>query len=910
MYAVGRLIGRSINTVSGPFHPFGGAVDIVVVEQPDGSFKSSPWYVRFGKFQGVLKTREKVVSICVDGVEADFHMYLDHTGEAYFLEEVEEEILLESSSSSELKYEQSNTSKPMKSLSCNFDAEGSHLARSESVASESAVTSTESKRSRLLGMVWSRRLSQDEPSPNVSRASSLGQAEIVANLLDVNWSTELATDKPNPQKSSHLSKNLVSSDECDGDGDSIAENNVVSTSVAGSLVQEPSGLLPELSQYFCQLQIGNAGDEGERKENVRPLSDGDSPSLDSAEKLFEMNSLQDLPTAVTEESVETLKVPQSNGFIPECEVKLIKSNKSYYSLQNSSNYFLSVDDNNTDCEETTIVEKSCNLKVSIDSQSTSVEDAGLTNRHTISSSLDIIHQSETDQNIKDGSHEDELFLFSDDELKPNEDRKRSSSASSSVNKEMDTLTSVGDIDSHETLDKHVITSHASLTSLDMGHQEDAQKKFEDLLEKEQQKTFFPIDFQGFHDANTEIDERMVESLPNLWSHIDSLEADHQPRHSFDATTTSPRWLNPRNSISSPRKPSEEIGLDFDKSQPTVTDEALLEAPISDSVSFGVGDPSKTIVVPSGTWRLWPFSFQRATSSKSTAPSVNPSSKTISSSDVSHSTESISSSNSVKSEVKRQVIKKKMRTITPTSAQLKSLKLKDGGNIVTFTFSTAMLGKQQVDARIYLWKWNARIVISDVDGTITRSDVLGQFMPMVGYDWSHIGVTHLFSAIKENGYQLLFLSARSISQSHLTRQFLFNLKQDGKALPDGPVVISPDGLFPSLFREVIRRAPHEFKIACLEDIRALYPADCNPFYAGFGNRDTDEISYLRVGIPEGKIFIINPRGEVAVHRRVDTNSYSDLHTLVSGMFPPNRSSEQEAFNSWNFWKLPPRMDYNI
>lgn len=25
-------------------------------------------------------------------------------------------------------------------------------------------------------------------------------------------------------------------------------------------------------------------------------------------------------------------------------------------------------------------------------------------------------------------------------------------------------------------------------------------------------------------------------------------------------------------------------------------------------------------------------------------------------------------------------------------------------------------------------------------------------------------------------------------------------QDGKALPSGPIVISPDGLFPSLFRE--------------------------------------------------------------------------------------------------------------
>lgn len=29
----------------------------------------------------------------------------------------------------------------------------------------------------------------------------------------------------------------------------------------------------------------------------------------------------------------------------------------------------------------------------------------------------------------------------------------------------------------------------------------------------------------------------------------------------------------------------------------------------------------------------------------------------------------------------------------------------------------------------------------------RSDVLGQFMPLVGKDWSHLGVAHLFSAIK-------------------------------------------------------------------------------------------------------------------------------------------------------------------
>lgn len=45
---------------------------------------------------------------------------------------------------------------------------------------------------------------------------------------------------------------------------------------------------------------------------------------------------------------------------------------------------------------------------------------------------------------------------------------------------------------------------------------------------------------------------------------------------------------------------------------------------------------------------------------------------------------------------------------------------------------------------------------------------------------------------------------------------------------------------------------------MQDIKALFPPDCNPFYAGFGNRDTDEVSYLKVGIPKGKVFIINPR----------------------------------------------------
>lgn len=41
------------------------------------------------------------------------------------------------------------------------------------------------------------------------------------------------------------------------------------------------------------------------------------------------------------------------------------------------------------------------------------------------------------------------------------------------------------------------------------------------------------------------------------------------------------------------------------------------------------------------------------------------------------------------------------------------------------------------------------------------------------------VADLVGALQENGYEVMFLSARAISQAYLTRQFLLNLKQVSK-----------------------------------------------------------------------------------------------------------------------------------
>lgn len=64
-----------------------GCIDIIVVEQADGSYQSSPFHVRFGKLK-VFKTKKKFVSITVNGKVMPFKMKLGSAGEAYFFDEV------------------------------------------------------------------------------------------------------------------------------------------------------------------------------------------------------------------------------------------------------------------------------------------------------------------------------------------------------------------------------------------------------------------------------------------------------------------------------------------------------------------------------------------------------------------------------------------------------------------------------------------------------------------------------------------------------------------------------------------------------------------------------------------------------------------------------------------------------
>jgi phosphatidate phosphatase LPIN len=154
---------------------------------------------------------------------------------------------------------------------------------------------------------------------------------------------------------------------------------------------------------------------------------------------------------------------------------------------------------------------------------------------------------------------------------------------------------------------------------------------------------------------------------------------------------------------------------------------------------------------------------------------------------------------------------------------KELGLKKGMNTISFSVRSSYSGYATCTSRVFLWESDFQVVISDIDGTITkcallpyllplrrthfhsslcRSDALGHVFTMIGRDWTHLGVAKLYTDIARNGYKMMYLTSRAIGQADTTREYLKGIKQNGFQLPEGPVIMSPDRLMTSLHRFVL------------------------------------------------------------------------------------------------------------
>jgi len=997
---VGSVISQGVYSVATPFHPFGGAVDIIAVEQPDGSYRSTPWYVRFGKFQGVLKGAEKVVTITVNGVEANFHMQLDNSGQAYFMRE-----LVPGGQDSGTSSEEEAVNEPEPPARSKSDGD-LYIGPSDRLGSQELNVEHQEKQTRdeFESYDGYGRLEESEDLPTQADG---GNSEVVLVSVDghvltapISSTEEGMEDVQLSDPQFHLGPGQSSSGNFTRSGEVWDAGILDDLYISQEKVKFNSGHQPEVliengeavekdeshhisvdkDEAHVSVNEDGAHAVSTNDDEAHAVSTNDDEAHavstnDDEAHAVSINDDEAHAVSTNEDEVQDVSRSgnsdmvyqtmtsegESRGILGDMDVgyqTLTREDDSpgvsgdsvvgYQLLTNEHKAHDILDNNDEDQPPLTNEDESCDVPVlekakdcnsptnkvdvcDLNNEDTELEDTGASfgKNDTFQSCLDLTSQ------IDDGDSGNELFSPGSDYQRDSELSLGNCSVAETDLQEGETKAAdcgrYGPL--QEGVDVSTFTSEVDKTQIKESsspeggsHGRAKEIEIEAAGSDGLQSTMATSgkDKLGSIPEHSEVEEEQnkaehSQSQKGLGLEIslcgnllrpgmgrESAEETFQQHivHEEDFKTSGSTMIKNANLI---------VKVDnnyfpWSKVSHVILGKAVFGSkfsieptdaiPVEHQETPNSREDSLRMSPSSRRWRLWlnPFRITRSLQR----------SNSDSSEDIFLDSESVLSpidEQTLENNKNQSPRKQFVRTLIPTSEQVASLNLKEGQNLVTFSFSTRVLGKQQVDAHIYLWKWNAKIVISDVDGTITRSDVLGQVMPLVGRDWSHSGVARLFSAIKENGYQLLFLSAIAIVQAYLTKNFLFNLKQDGKALPNGPVVISPDGLFPSLYREVIRRAPHEFKIACLEDIKALFPSDYNPFYAGFGNRDTDELSYKKMGIPKGKIFIINPKGEVAVNSSVDVKSYTSLHTLVHDMFPPTTLVEQEDYNNWNYWKVP-------
>ncbi|KAL9265025.1 Phosphatidate phosphatase PAH1-like protein [Drosera capensis] len=902
---VGSLISQGVYSVATPFHPFGGAVDIIAVQQQDGSFRSTPWYVRFGKFQGVLKGAEKIVKINVNGVEANFHMYLDNSGEAYFVREAD-------------SGQDTETNGLIKD-----GREGTH--------DDSDVTSVNNDNA---GKGFSENLrlhsTMSDPGAAIEEYSSLIPNRLERAESDACQFYDFQDDPPSLDGSIELSSEYGSTHYDNLNGmENFAEaqgpdSEMVLVSVDGHILTAPISSLEQdaenvelgtpqfhlgpgestefvegSEEFFVSEKVWGAGylNSAETSSSSTKVGSVDAQPVDkNSSDLLESqaNDIKDVKEvdldveildkhhiASCSENVGRVQIDHEVGLLEdshEVEGDAYESHETVAVVNEEKDTQIDVDVdeaslriNSRDmCSSSLQLLDSTKKAAEDDSDlEVQVESEDIHDKHTqsIQSSNDDLNEQSPETHTQDlesvSTHEDNVL----DESGINEGSTPSCTISAAVIKEEQqqevvmaaeaTVSDLVPVDTDLEPKDEFSSYDASPSSPELDKSRAENSKSESL----ELQAPSPIE-------ETRTDPSLRCEI-SLCSHLlrpgmgvaaaaEAFNAHRVSEEEYKRSTSS--ILKNENLVVRFRGSY----LPWGKAAPVILGIAAFgsafplelngtipveQEKIQKLEENDLGSPS----TPGRRWRLWPIPFRRS-------KVLQHSNSNMSNDDVFVDTDSQSltidppltpQASTPRTEGgSKSPHKKILRTNIPTSEQIASLNLKDGQNMVTFSFSTRVLGLQQ-----------------------------------------------------ENGYQLLFLSARAIVQAYLTRSFLLNLKQDGKTLPNGPVVISPDGLLPSLFREVIRRAPHEFKIACLEDIKALFPPDYNPFYAGFGNRDTDELSYRKIGIPKGKIFIINPKGEVAINNRIDVKSYTSLHTLVNDMFPPTSLVEQEDYNSWNYWKMP-------
>uniref|UniRef100_A0A7N9B0L5 phosphatidate phosphatase n=1 Tax=Mastacembelus armatus TaxID=205130 RepID=A0A7N9B0L5_9TELE len=858
MNYVGQLAGQVLVTVKELYKginqaTLSGCIDVIVVRQPDGTFQCSPFHVRFGKL-GVLRSREKVIDIEINGEPVDLHMKLGDNGEAFFVQETEQQNEIVPAHLVTSPIPTAETLFRSRELGCEGSvAESTQPLSSENLASENQLSFLAGKKKKRR-----RRKHKADQRKEEKTTPAGGELELVDMLT---FKADFLSVMSNMNDWEHSPLTAFDWDSypfSDGEWShcTTRERSMSPRSDSELMVKPAESMLRAESHIqwtwggFPETTMVNKMDKSEPKLlTITPSENTHFRVILSSEgeESCKGKGSPDPVCGIVKPEPRTIKPDQCICKPQSLEDSSQGANTTEHKADGGSNVAASADPDTRGSPK------------AIDNP---IERRGVRKRSQHQGPEDIYLD---DLNVLQPDVVARYFPKSESEQVP---KHWVEMGRCSVSQSPQSVGSAAADSGTECLYDSVSDLPDVTLSLCGGIGEISKEKFTEHI----------ITYNEFAENPGIIDN------PNLVVRI--------ANRYYNWTLAAPFILSMQA---------------FQKNLPKATEEAWVQEKM----------PKK-----SGRWWFWRKSSVKQVLNVRLFVGLPPSdcifscrqkSSEWSSDDETKELNTVAPDQTSKplqtqglASVPFQSYKKSLRL---SSEQIARLKLREGPNDVTFSITTQYQGTCRCEGTIYLWNCDDKIIISDIDGTITKSDVFGHILPQLGKDWTHQGIAKLYHSVHENGYKFLYCSARAIGMADMTRGYLHWVNDRGTLLPQGPLMLSPSSLFSAFHREVIEKKPEKFKIECLTDIKNLFPPNTHPFYAAFGNRASDVFAYKQVGVPMCRIFTVNPKGELILEQaKCNKTSYSRLSELVEHVFPL-RTSQHAAtfscseFSSFCYWRQP-------
>ncbi|XP_061487469.1 phosphatidate phosphatase LPIN3 isoform X3 [Rhineura floridana] len=867
-----------------------GCIDVIVVRQPDGSFRCSPFHVRFGKLR-VLHSREKVVDIEINGEPVNLHMKLGDNGEAFFVHESEEqkESIPTSLCTSPIPLEKS------------YDPVGrpsSLYGGPESLRSDTALRK--------------KRWHKKKPKKRESLADSTSEEDETENERSLEEKRKLLT-----------SNNTMYYSFID-----------VQSEGAGTL--QPKEAYPYSDGELAPLQsLSPNCPSAPKSDSELEIRNPEIPLGSESHMQWSWGRLPEVSKSGRVEATKPTTSVSTTAAVPPTATIPVGETTHFVAITPGSESDLGLEDSDASCALASPVIRPTPVFSSGNGLPAGKEPCA--SIELIGSTLETTHGLPCDEQGLSTAPENEEIISAEDITEPVLDMKAPSSR----------RTSFASPEPCRSPDLNLEKRRGSMKR--SPHLGPTDIYLEDLsnLDAEQLALYFPksdaelsgqaqTDPGSFSRAHLHCGATIDNSTDNL---LEPTESSLMPHMLLSVCG----GLGDDGELSHAEKFMKHIVSyqEFAENPAVLEDQNLViqihkkyynwavAAPMLLSLqAFQKNLPKSTVdrlmkeKMPKKGGRWW-FSWRRrelsheeneSSAQKTSRPDKQQRRDDGSSSD----DESMSSGRGerpVPDAITQKFLPTYKKSLTLSSDQIKSLNLRDGSNEVVFSVTTQYQGTCRCEANIYLWNWDDKVVISDIDGTITRSDALGHILPHLGKDWTHQGIAKLFHKIHLNGYKFLYCSARAIGMAHITKGYLECVNDQGCVLPKGPIMLAPSSLFSAFHREVIEKKPEVFKVACLTDIRNLFGSIKQPFHAAFGNRTNDVYAYKEVKLPESRIFTVNPKGELTQeYITMHKSTYDRLSEVVELLFPPigkdvSISLACPEFSQFSYWRSPlPTVDF--